>query len=108
MPAPIAELKIFSLDVGSLIAGTRYRGDFENRLKGVIKQLEKQAGAVLFIDEIHTLIGAGATGGGALDASSILKPLLARGKIKCMGATTWKEYRTIFEKDQALADASKS
>lgn len=103
VPAPIAALKIFSLDVGSLIAGTRYRGDFENRLKGVIKQLEKQTGAVLFIDEIHTLIGAGATGGGALDASSILKPLLARGKIKCMGATTWKEYRTIFEKDQALA-----
>ena len=103
VPAPIAALKIFSLDVGSLIAGTRYRGDFENRLKGVIKQLEKQTGAVLFIDEIHTLIGAGATGGGALDASSILKPLLARGKIKCMGATTWKEYRTIFERDQALA-----
>lgn len=103
VPSAIANLKIFSLDVGSLIAGTRYRGDFENRLKGVIKQVEKVEGAVLFIDEIHTLIGAGATGGGALDASSILKPLLARGTLRCIGATTWKEYRTIFERDQALA-----
>ena len=103
MPSAIANLQIFSLDVGSLIAGTRYRGDFENRLKAVIKQVEKVEGAVLFIDEIHTLIGAGATGGGALDASSILKPLLARGTLRCIGATTWKEYRTIFERDQALA-----
>ena len=103
VPKAIAHLKIFALDVGSLIAGTRYRGDFENRLKAVIKQVEKIDGAVLFIDEIHTLIGAGATGGGALDASSILKPLLARGQLRCIGATTWKEYRTIFERDQALA-----
>ena len=103
VPSAIDNLQIFSLDVGSLIAGTRYRGDFENRLKAVIKQVEKVKGAVLFIDEIHTLIGAGATGGGALDASSILKPLLARGTLRCIGATTWKEYRTVFERDQALA-----
>jgi ATP-dependent Clp protease ATP-binding subunit ClpA len=103
VPSAIANVKIFSLDVGSLIAGTRYRGDFENRLKAVIKQIEKIEGAVLFIDEIHTLIGAGATGGGAMDASSIMKPLLARGKLRCIGATTWKEYRSVFEKDQALA-----
>ena len=103
VPSAIANVKIFSLDVGSLIAGTRYRGDFENRLKAVIKQIEKVEGAVLFIDEIHTLIGAGATGGGAMDASSIMKPLLARGKLRCIGATTWKEYRSVFERDQALA-----
>ena len=103
VPSAIEHLQIFSLDVGSLIAGTRYRGDFENRLKAVIKQVEKVDGAVLFIDEIHTLVGAGATGGGALDASSILKPLLARGTLRCIGATTWKEYRTVFERDQALA-----
>jgi len=103
VPSAIANVKIFSLDVGSLIAGTRYRGDFENRLKAVIKQIEKIEGAVLFIDEIHTLIGAGATGGGAMDASSIMKPLLARGKLRCIGATTWKEYRSVFERDQALA-----
>ena len=103
VPKPIANVKIFALDVGSLIAGTRYRGDFENRLKAVIKQIEKIEGAVLFIDEIHTLIGAGATGGGAMDASTIMKPLLARGKLRCIGATTWKEYRSVFERDQALA-----
>ena len=77
--------------------------DFENRLKAVIEQIEKIEGAVLFIDEIHTLIGAGATGGGAMDASTIMKPLLARGKLRCIGATTWKEYRSVFERDQALA-----
>ena len=103
VPEPLQDAVVYSLDVGALIAGTRYRGDFENRLKGVIRQLEEMPHAILFIDEIHTLIGAGAASGGALDASSILKPLLARGKIRCIGATTWKEYRNIFERDQALA-----
>ena len=103
VPEPIKDIVIYALDVGALVAGTRYRGDFENRLKAVIKQLERRPEAVLFVDEIHTLIGAGAASGGALDASSILKPLLARGKIRCVGATTWKEYRSIFERDHALA-----
>ena len=103
VPDAISEAVVFALDVGALVAGTRYRGDFENRLKAVVRQLENMPNAVLFVDEIHTLIGAGAASGGALDASSILKPLLARGKIRCVGATTWKEYRNIFERDQALA-----
>ena len=103
VPEPLRNAEIYALDVGALVAGTRYRGDFENRLKAVVKQLEKTAGAILFVDEIHTLIGAGAASGGALDASSILKPLLARGKIRCIGATTWKEFRQLFEKDHALA-----
>ena len=88
--------------MGALIAGTRYRGDFENRMKP-LTTLEELPDAVLFVDEIHTLIGAGAASGGAMDASSILKPLLARGKIRCVGATTWREYRNIFERDTALA-----
>ena len=103
VPEPIKNCRVYSLDVGSLVAGTRYRGDFENRLKAIIRQLEKLPEALLFVDEIHTLIGAGAASGGAMDASTLLKPLLARGKIRCIGATTWPEYRRIFEKDHALA-----
>jgi len=103
VPEPLKAAKIYSLDVGALVAGTRYRGDFENRLKAVIGQLEKLPDAILFVDEIHQLIGAGAASGGALDASTILKPLLARGKIRCIGATTWKEFRQLFERDHALA-----
>ena len=102
-PDSLTNAIVYSLDVGALLAGTRYRGDFENRLKAVVRQLEREPEAVLFVDEIHTLIGAGAASGGAMDASSILKPLLARGKIRCIGATTWKEYRNIFERDAALA-----
>ena len=103
VPEPLLKAKIYSLDVGALVAGTRYRGDFENRLKAVVGQLEKLPDAILFVDEIHQLIGAGAASGGALDASTILKPLLARGKIRCIGATTWKEFRQLFERDHALA-----
>ena len=94
---------IYSLDMGALLAGTRYRGDFEERLKLVMKELEKDPKAVLFIDEIHTVIGAGATSGGAMDASNLLKPSLQRGTLRCMGSTTYKEYRNHFEKDRALA-----
>nr|WP_321444252.1 ATP-dependent Clp protease ATP-binding subunit ClpA [uncultured Cohaesibacter sp.] len=93
---------IFSLDMGTLLAGTRYRGDFEERLKRVIKEIEEYDGAILFIDEIHTVIGAGATSGGAMDASNLLKPSLAAGNLRCMGSTTYKEYRQFFEKDRAL------
>jgi ATP-dependent Clp protease ATP-binding subunit ClpA len=93
---------IYALDMGSLIAGTRYRGDFEERLKTVVKELESQKGAILFIDEIHTVIGAGATSGGAMDASNLLKPALAQGTLRCIGSTTYKEYRQYFEKDRAL------
>ena len=94
---------IYSLDMGALLAGTRYRGDFEERLKQVMKELEKDPKAVLFIDEIHTVIGAGATSGGAMDASNLLKPSLQSGTLRCMGSTTYKEYRNHFEKDRALA-----
>ena len=94
---------IYSLDLGALLAGTRYRGDFEERLKGVMKELEAKDNSVLFIDEIHTVIGAGATSGGAMDASNLLKPSLQSGKLKCMGSTTYKEFRQHFEKDRALA-----
>ncbi|MCD8497352.1 MAG: AAA family ATPase, partial [Alphaproteobacteria bacterium] len=93
---------IFSLDMGALLAGTRYRGDFEERLKAVLAELEKIDGAVLFIDEIHTIVGAGATSGGAMDASNLLKPALSNGSLKCIGSTTYKEYRNHFEKDRAL------
>jgi ATP-dependent Clp protease ATP-binding subunit ClpA len=93
---------IFSLDMGALLAGTRYRGDFEERLKAVLGELEKIDGAVLFIDEIHTIVGAGATSGGAMDASNLLKPALSNGSLKCIGSTTYKEYRNHFEKDRAL------
>jgi ATP-dependent Clp protease ATP-binding subunit ClpA len=102
-PAVLAETTIFSLDMGALLAGTRYRGDFEERLKAVMKELEAHPNAILFIDEIHTVIGAGATSGGAMDASNLLKPALQSGTLRCMGSTTYKEYRQHFEKDRALA-----
>ena len=88
--------------MGTLLAGTRYRGDFEERLKQVIKEIEEHPGAIMFIDEIHTVIGAGATSGGAMDASNLLKPALPRGTLRCIGSTTYKEYRQYFEKDRAL------
>lgn len=102
-PEVLADATIFALDMGALLAGTRYRGDFEERLKAVMKRLEETEGAILFIDEIHTIIGAGATSGGAMDASNLLKPALQSGKLRCMGSTTYKEYRQHFEKDRALA-----
>jgi ATP-dependent Clp protease ATP-binding subunit ClpA len=102
VPEVLAGATIFSLDMGSLLAGTRYRGDFEERVKQVIKELENHANAILFIDEIHTVIGAGATSGGAMDASNLLKPALASGTLRCMGSTTYKEFRQHFEKDRAL------
>jgi ATP-dependent Clp protease ATP-binding subunit ClpA len=102
VPAPLRDAEIFALDVGALLAGTRYRGDFEERLKAVLRELESRPGAVLFIDEIHTLVGAGSTSGGAMDASNLLKPTLAAG-LRCMGSTTWDELRSHFEKDRALA-----
>ncbi len=102
VPEVLAKSTIFSLDMGTLLAGTRYRGDFEERVKQVIKELEHHADAILFIDEIHTVIGAGATSGGAMDASNLLKPALASGTLRCMGSTTYKEFRQHFEKDRAL------
>ncbi len=102
-PAILSETTIYSLDMGALLAGTRYRGDFEERLKAVMKELEEHPDAVLFIDEIHTVIGAGATSGGAMDASNLLKPALQGGKLRCMGSTTYKEFRQHFEKDRALS-----
>ncbi|AXC49636.1 ATP-dependent Clp protease ATP-binding subunit ClpA [Paracoccus suum] len=102
-PEVLKGATIFSLDMGSLLAGTRYRGDFEERLKAVVKELEEHPDAILFIDEIHTVIGAGATSGGAMDASNLLKPALAGGKLRCMGSTTYKEFRQHFEKDRALS-----
>jgi ATP-dependent Clp protease ATP-binding subunit ClpA len=103
VPEILASSVVYSLDMGALLAGTKYRGDFEQRLKGVLKQLKDQPNAVLFIDEIHTLIGAGAASGGTLDASNLLKPALSSGAMKCIGATTFTEYRGIFEKDAALS-----
>lgn len=102
VPSILENTVIFSLDMGTLLAGTKYRGDFEQRLKSVMKQLNEQKDAILFIDEIHTLIGAGSASGGTLDASNLLKPALSNGSIKCIGATTYQEYRTVFEKDHAL------
>lgn len=102
VPSVLADATVFSLDMGTLLAGTRYRGDFEERLKQVIKELEEFPGAILFIDEIHTIIGAGATSGGAMDASNLLKPALSSGAIRCIGSTTYKEFRQFFEKDRAL------
>ena len=102
VPEVLAKSTIFALDMGALLAGTRYRGDFEERLKAVVTELEAQPGAVLFIDEIHTVIGAGATSGGAMDASNLLKPALASGSLRCVGSTTYKEFRNYFEKDRAL------
>jgi ATP-dependent Clp protease ATP-binding subunit ClpA len=103
VPEVLSDCTIFALDMGALIAGTKYRGDFEKRLKSVITELKKQPGAILFIDEIHTVIGAGAASGGVMDASNLIKPVLTNGEIRCIGSTTYQEYRGIFEKDHALA-----
>lgn len=103
VPEVLAESTIYALDMGTLIAGTKYRGDFEKRLKGVIAEISDDPGAILFIDEIHTVIGAGAASGGVMDASNLIKPVLANGQIRCIGSTTYSEYRGIFEKDHALA-----
>ncbi len=103
VPEVLRECTIYALDMGTLIAGTKYRGDFEKRLKGVIKEVKEDPGAILFIDEIHTVIGAGAASGGVMDASNLIKPVLASGEIRCIGSTTYEEYRGIFEKDHALA-----
>jgi ATP-dependent Clp protease ATP-binding subunit ClpA len=102
VPDVLKNATVFALDMGTLLAGTRYRGDFEERLKQVIKEIEAYPGAIMFIDEIHTVIGAGATSGGAMDASNLLKPALASGSVRCVGSTTYKEYRQYFEKDRAL------
>ncbi|MBV8093244.1 MAG: ATP-dependent Clp protease ATP-binding subunit ClpA [Acetobacteraceae bacterium] len=102
VPDVLGKSTIYALDMGALLAGTRYRGDFEERLKAVVSELENQSGAILFIDEIHTVIGAGATSGGAMDASNLLKPALASGTLRCIGSTTYKEFRNYFEKDRAL------
>jgi ATP-dependent Clp protease ATP-binding subunit ClpA len=102
-PKPLEGAQIYALDMGSLVAGTRFRGDFEKRVKGVLKQIEKLPGAILFVDEIHTVIGAGAASGGTLDAANLLKPALSSGKLRCIGATTFEEYRNHMERDRALA-----
>ena len=103
VPNVISDIEIYALDMGAVLAGTRYRGDFEQRFKGIIKELGKKDNAVLFIDEIHTIVGAGAVSGGALDASNILKPALASGRLRCIGSTTYSEYKSAFERDRALA-----
>jgi len=103
VPEVLAQSHIYSLDMGALMAGTKYRGDFEQRLKDVLHELEMKPNAILFIDEIHMLIGAGATGGGSMDASNLIKPALSNGTLRCIGATTFEEYRRVFEKDSALA-----
>jgi len=103
VPEAINGYKVFALDMGSLVAGTKYRGDFEKRLKGVIEELKKEPKAIMFIDEIHTIVGAGSTNGGSMDASNLLKPALARGELRCIGATTHSEFRNFFDKDKALS-----
>jgi ATP-dependent Clp protease ATP-binding subunit ClpA len=103
VPKVLSECTIYALDLGALVAGTKYRGDFEKRLKAVLAQLKKQPGAILFIDEIHTIIGAGSASGGTMDASNLIKPVLASGELRCIGSTTFTEYRGVFEKDRALA-----
>ena len=103
VPDVLKDATIYALDLGALVAGTKYRGDFEKRLKGVITQLKKEPGAILFIDEIHTIIGAGSASGGTMDASNLIKPMLASGEMRCIGSTTFQEYRGVFEKDRALA-----
>src|SRR5690606_12035205 len=103
VPDVLADCTIWALDLGALVAGTKYRGDFEKRLKGVIAQLRKEPGAILFIDEIHTIIGAGSASRGTMDASNLIKPVLASGELRCIGSTTFQEYRRIFEKDRARA-----
>ena len=103
VPVMLEGTEVFALDIGSLLAGTKFRGDFEQRIKAVLKALEKRPGSILFIDEIHTIIGAGATSGGSMDVSNLLKPALAKGEIRCIGSTTFDEYKKIFEKDRALS-----
>jgi len=103
VPEILADARIYSLDLGALVAGTKYRGDFEKRLKSLLAQLKKERHAILFIDEIHTIIGAGSASGGVMDASNLIKPMLASGELKCIGSTTYQEYRGVFEKDRALA-----
>ncbi len=103
VPEVIQRSVIYSLDIGSLLAGTKYRGDFEKRFKSILKQLEKEKDAILFIDEIHTIIGAGAASGGQVDAANLIKPLLSSGKLRCIGSTTYQEYSNIFEKERALS-----
>ncbi|HAN26403.1 MAG TPA: ATP-dependent Clp protease ATP-binding subunit ClpA, partial [Haliea salexigens] len=103
VPDMLKDSVVYSLDLGALLAGTKYRGDFEKRFKGLLANLKKREGAILFIDEIHTIIGAGAASGGVMDASNLLKPLLTSGKMRCIGSTTFQEYRGIFDKDKALS-----
>ncbi|GHF92589.1 ATP-dependent Clp protease ATP-binding subunit ClpA [Thalassotalea marina] len=103
VPEFLADTTIYSLDLGALLAGTKYRGDFEKRFKSLLKELEQEGNAILFVDEIHTIIGAGAASGGMMDASNLIKPLLSSGKLRCLGSTTYQEYQSIFEKDRALA-----
>ncbi|WP_201161129.1 AAA family ATPase, partial [Klebsiella grimontii] len=103
VPEVMADCTIYSLDIGSLLAGTKYRGDFEKRFKALLKQLEQDTNSILFIDEIHTIIGAGAASGGQVDAANLIKPLLPSGKIRVIGSTTYQEFSNIFEKDGALA-----
>lgn len=103
VPDVLHDAVVYALDMGALLAGTKYRGDFEQRLKAVLKQLSDNPNSILFIDEIHTIIGAGSASGGTLDASNLLKPALSGGQLKCIGATTFTEYRGVFEKDHALA-----
>ncbi|HRQ63387.1 MAG TPA: Clp protease N-terminal domain-containing protein, partial [Xanthomonadaceae bacterium] len=103
VPQVLVDCVVYALDLGALVAGTKYRGDFEKRLKAVIAQLKKEPNAILFIDEIHTIIGAGSASGGTMDASNLIKPVLASGELRCIGSTTFQEYRTVFEKDRALA-----
>ena len=102
VPDVIAEAVVYSLDMGALLAGTKYRGDFEKRFKALLKELQAKPQAILFIDEIHTIIGAGAASGGVMDASNLIKPLLSSGQLRCMGSTTYSEFKNIFEKDRAL------
>ncbi|MGC9351796.1 MAG: AAA family ATPase, partial [Sulfurovum sp.] len=103
VPDVIKDAKVYALDMGALVSGTKYRGDFEKRLKGIIAELTEEKNAILFVDEIHTMVGAGATSGGSMDASNLLKPALARGDLKCIGATTYAEFRNFFDKDKALS-----
>ena len=103
VPEILKETPVYALDMGALLSGTKYRGDFEKRLKEILIELEAKKGAILFIDEIHTIVGAGATSGGSMDLSNLLKPALASGKIRCIGATTYGEFRNFFDKDKALS-----
>lgn len=107
VPEVIQRSVIYSLDIGSLLAGTKYRGDFEKRFKSILKQLEKEKDAILFIDEIHTIIGAGAASGGQVDAANLIKPLLSSGKLRCIGSTTYQEYSNILRKSVRYLAASK-